>query len=249
MAKVELVDFTGAGRPDEKWHAAHMLLLTKDTRLELGAGGKAGLTAISAMSEEWKNASLRSMAETIPSSWEFVNVTFQLNGVSRACAQQITRTRTASYAMQSMRVVNGAELGVVNPFPIEDTFMRAAFDDAVKTIMIEYAQLIEYGAERQDARAILPLNTECALMASYNLRAFVDVVRARESLRTQGEYADIIRSMKAQLLAVWPWAAEFFVPRDQLAIEILERAVQEIGMTVGSGAGWQIAKAIDLLRK
>lgn len=249
MAKVELVDFTGAGRPDEKWHAADMLLLTKDTRLEVGSGGKAGLAAIAAMNEDYKTAMLKTMAETIPSSWEFVDVVFQVTGVSRACAQQITRTRTASYAMQSQRVVNGAELGVVNPFDENDTYMRSLFDDCARSTKECYALLVEKGAERQEARAILPMNTECSLMAKYNLRAFVDVVRARESLRTQGEYHEIIRDMKAELLGVWPWAAPFFVPRDQLAIEILERAVQEIGITVGSGPGWQVAKAIDLLRK
>lgn len=249
MAKVELIDFTGAGRPDEEWHAANILLLTKDTRLELGSGGKESLTRIAAMDDAYKHAALSAMAETIPSSWEFVNVTFQISGVSRACAQQITRTRTASYAMQSQRVIDGASLGVVNPFPEEDTFMRGLFDDCAKGAKVDYELLIEHGAARQDARAILPMNSECSLMVIYNLRAFVDVVKARESLRTQNEYHDIVRDMKTALLAVWPWAAPFFVPRDQLAIEILERAVKEIGLTVGSGPGWQVAKAIDMLRK
>ena len=249
MAKVELVDFTGAGRPDEKWHAANLLLLTKDTRLELGSGGAAGLRAIGVMSEDYKMAALKTMSETIPSSWEFIDVIFQLDGVSRACAQQITRTRTASYAMQSQRVIDASELGVVNPFPACDPYMNSLFEDCARSAKESYELLIEKGAQRQDARAILPMNTECSLLAKYNLRAFVDLVKARESLRTQGEYHAIVSAMKVAVLNVWPWAAPFFVPREQVAIEILERAVQEIGLTVGSGPGWAVAKAIDLIRK
>jgi len=250
MAKVELFEFTGAGRADEKWHAAHILLLTKDTRLELSEGtARERLAAIAKLSAAQKMSALQAMSETIPSSWEFVNVEFEITGVSRACAQQITRTRSAAYAMQSQRVVDGSALGIVNPFPDEDTYMQSLFNDCAASAKESYNILIEHGAKRQDARAILPINTESSMCAAYNFRAFVDVVRARESLRTQDEYHEIIRDMKRQLLEVWPWAEPFFVPREQLAIEILERAVQEIGLTVGSGPGWQVAKAIDLLRK
>jgi flavin-dependent thymidylate synthase len=250
MAKVELIDFTGRGRADEKWHAAHVLMLTKDTRLELGNGtARERLAVIASMSEEEKLEELTTMTQTIPSSWEFVDVTFQLSGVSRACAQQITRTRTASYAMQSQRVVDGSALGVVNPFPANEVHLSVLFDDCARSAKECYELLIENGAARQDARAILPMNAECSLMAKYNLRSFVDLVRARESLRTQGEYRDIIAQMKLEVVHAWPWAQSFFVPRDALVIELLESAVNNLGITVGSGVGWQIAKAIDLLRK
>jgi hypothetical protein len=59
----------------------------------------------------------------------------------------------------------------------------------------------------------------------------------------------IIAQMKAEVLAAWPWAEPFFVPRLHAAIELLETAAREVGVTTGSGPGWDIAKAIDLLRK
>jgi hypothetical protein len=95
---------------------------------------------------------------------------------------------------------------------------------------------------------LLPMNTQSNLVAKYNLRAFVDLVTARKSLRTQGEYAGIVRDMEFAVLAVWPWAAPFFLPKEDAAITMLERVADEIGVTVGSGPGWQIAKAVDLLR-
>ena len=36
--KVELIDYTGIGRADQQWHAADVMIFTKQTRLNLSAG-------------------------------------------------------------------------------------------------------------------------------------------------------------------------------------------------------------------
>ena len=59
----------------------------------------------------------------------------------------------------------------------------------------------------------------------------------------------IVRRMEAEVLLAWPWAAPFFQPRQAAAIAELEAVAREIGITTGSGPGWRLAKAIDLLRK
>lgn len=247
MAKVELLEYTGKGRPDQEWHAADVLIFTKSTRLQMDG---AGLEAIKVMPQEQKLQELAYMAGTIPSSWEFVELTFVIHGVSRAAAQQITRTRTASYAMQSQRVTDLSAACVVNPLDPEALpEEHAAYEASVETIMGEYRDAIAAGLEPQDARGLLPMNVECSLVAKYNLRSLVDLLRARSSLRAQGEYADIADQMKAAVLEVWPWAQAFFIHPLDHAIGLLEEVAQELGVTPGTGAGWQIAKAIDLLRK
>lgn len=243
--KVELFEYTGKGTANERWHAAHILLLTKNTRLSLDHGGMAEVVA---MSDEEKIAALTAMADTIPSSWEFVDVTFRLSGVSRAFAQQLTRTRQASYAMQSLRVVDGAGVKFVNPCDRDD-FLWPIFEELAKVSWQNYEKAIEFGAAREDARALLPLNTETATFVKYNLRAFTELVKSRESLRTQSEYYEVVKAMKQAVLDVWPWSAPFFRPREQAALEILEKVVEELGLEVGHGLGWRIAKAMDLLRK
>jgi uncharacterized membrane protein (UPF0127 family) len=55
--------------------------------------------------------------------------------------------------------------------------------------------------------------------------------------------------MEKKVIEVFPWAKEFFTSDQQIAIEMLEGIAKEIGIKVGDGAGWKIAKAIDLLRK
>lgn len=245
MANATLIDFTGKGRADERWHAAHTLIFTKSTRLTLDPG-------LFAEIQEWpearKQAELDYMATTIPSSWEFVDVTFLLSGVTRAAAQQITRTRHASYAMQSQRVLNVKDVAVLNT--IQDDVAARVYEAAAAEALTAYAALIDrHGVAPQDARGLLPMNATCNLVAKYNLRNFVELVRARESLRVQGEYAALVVQMKRAVLDAWPWAERFFVPPHAHAIALLEEAAKAVGITTGTGPGWQIAKAVDLLRR
>ena len=243
--KIELIDFTGIGREDQMWHAADVMIFTKQTRLNLSSGlmGKIKGWGITKKEEE-----LQYMAKTIKSSWEFVDVTFLLSGISRAVAQQVTRTRTASYAMQSMRVTNASELDVGEGKKLDERQLqlyRAAADSALQS----YKELVEAGVALEDARGILPLNTECNIVCKYNFRSATDLIKARKSLRAQGEYGEIVRRMESLILEVWPWATPFFESDTDVAVKMLEQVAQEIGITTGKGQGWEIAKAIDLIRK
>ena len=93
------------------------------------------------------------------------------------------------------------------------------------------------------------MNTQCNLVAKYNLRNLTDLVKARKSLRAQGEYNDVVVQMERCITEVWPWAKMFFVSDKQAAIETLESIAKRIGIITGKGDGWEIAKAIDLIRK
>jgi flavin-dependent thymidylate synthase len=220
------------------------MIFTKGTRLNMDADRFA---AIQAMSEQEKYDELAYMARTIPSSWEFVHFTFLISNVTRATAQQITRTRQASYAMQSQRVADLTGVEVTNPFyPHSDEWDE--FDEAKTRATNAYENLTAMGAEKEDARGILPMNSQCNLVASYNLRTLTELLSKRKSLRAQGEYREIARAMESAILGVFPWASPFFEDKHALAIQMLEAAAEEIGVTVGSGPGWQIAKAIDLIR-
>lgn len=242
--KVALIDYTGKGRADEMWHAAHLLMFTKATRLNMSPDL---LADIQSMSEHQKMEELRYMATTIPSSWEFASVTFLISGVSRAAAQQITRTRQASYAMQSQRVTDVSGARVMNPYK-PGTAAHQQFNSAVDASLAAYTDQLEDGCAPQDARGLLPMNIHTNLVARYNLRALVDLVTARKSMRTQGEYSLVVHAMEREVLAAWPWAQGFFDSKNQKALDILEQAADEAGIETGTGVGWKIAKAMDLLR-
>jgi flavin-dependent thymidylate synthase len=243
--KVELIDFTGIGRSDQMWHAADVMIFTKQTRLNLSSGL---MSQIKGWSISKKEEELQYMAKTIKSSWEFVDVTFLLSGISRAVAQQITRTRTASYAMQSMRVTNASELNVVEGKKLDERQLQM-YRTAVESSKQSYKELVEAGVALEDARGILPLNTECNIVCKYNFRSVTDLIKARKSLRAQGEYGEIVRKMESLILEVWPWATPFFESDKDIAVKMLETIANDMGITTGKGVGWEIAKAIDLIRK
>jgi len=152
--KVELIDFTGIGRSDQMWHAADVMIFTKQTRLNLSSGL---MSQIKGWGINKKEEELQYMAKTIKSSWEFVDVTFLLSGISRAVAQQITRTRTASYAMQSMRVTNASELNVVEGKKLDERQLEM-YRTAVESSKQSYKELVEAGVALEDARGILVIS-------------------------------------------------------------------------------------------
>lgn len=235
--KVTLISYTQ--------EADTLLLFTKATRLTLSPGL---LDEIRAKSPEEKLAELEYMSKTIKSSWEFCDTIFLIEGVTRAVAQQMTRTRQASYAMQSQRVTDARSIAVTNGL-LEGSAAWHDFESAVEASKRHYSSLVDAGVPLEDARGVLPMNTQCNLIAKYNLRTLTDLVKARKSLRAQGEYNEIVVQMERCVLEVWPWAAPFFKSDKQLAIETLEEVAKRIGITTGKGDGWEIAKAIDLIRK
>lgn len=226
-------------------NAAELLLFTKSTRLTLSPSL---MDEIMAWSPEKKRAELQYAAKTIKSSWEMLDLVFLIEGVSRATAQQITRTRNASYAMQSQRVTDVRSMGVHTP-KIDSISLREKYHVAVADSLANYSKLVDSGLPLEDARGVLPMNTTCNIVAKYNLRAFTDLAKARASLRAQGEYSEIVRDMRALVIAQWPWSETFFSSEHDLAIGMLETVAKELGVTTGKGAGWEIAKAVDLLRK
>jgi flavin-dependent thymidylate synthase len=240
--KVSLVDATGfnfSGKEGPARYAAALLAFTKNTRLQMSPGGLA----------DWKvkpydelMAELDYMVNTIPSSWEFVDLTFSIENVTRACAQQITRTRTGSYAMQSQRVTDVSSMGFRVPPNAKVPSNYRTTDGLLKDL---YREFLAEGEEPEDARAILPMNIQCNLIAKYNLRTWVELVLARQSLRAQDEYREVVKQMVDAVREVYPWIDKFLVPKHDKAIKIIE----EIAQTLGTEQKRALAKAADLIRK
>lgn len=235
---VSTLYYTGM-ESDDPLYAARLLVFTKSTRLQMTPDG---FGTILAMNESGIRSHLDYMAKTIPSSWEFVDFTFMIQNVSRACAQQITRTRTASFAMQSQRVTEMKGVTWHVPASVKG---EPSYTHMMEQALDNYAFLVEKGESLEDARGVLPINVHCNLVAKYNLRSLVDLLRARDSMRVQGEYQSVARQMKEQVLAAWPWSAPFFEPNDKKAIEIIE----EVAAQLTSEHRTALAKAADLIKK
>jgi len=193
--KVELINYTQ--------DALTLLLRSKNTRLSYKDDP-------ATWSDERRQEHLEYMRDTIKSSWEMVDYVFQIEGVTRAFTHQLVRTRTGSYAQQAMRVVDARRQPVERPPSIADNDLWLRIWEAGEaTALGAYADLMDHGAPAQDARGILPTHITTSIMAKFNLRTLHEMAKLRLCTRTQGEYQDVFRAMRAAVVEVHPWAEEF----------------------------------------
>lgn len=227
--------------------AAELLIFTKSTRLTLSPGL---LDEIRGWPEERKAAELDYIANTIPSSWEFVDYVFLIEGVSRAFTHQFVRTRTGSYAQQTMRVLDMGDYDYVETERIAaDPAARAIVAEANAAIRAAYRRLTsEIGVPAEDARGILPTNIATNIVAKFNLRTLADLAASRSGGRTQAEYRAVMRAMIEAVLAVHPWAERFLLPRgrDYFA-EIEAFAEREFGGDLRKKG--ELLKIVDKMRR
>lgn len=226
--------------------AKELLIFTKSTRLTMSPGL---MDEIRAWPEEKKLAELEYMANTIPSSWEFVDYVFMIEGVSRAFTHQFVRSRQGSYAQQTMRVLNMGEYDYVHTDRVRnDVRARGLVDIINENIRLTYNELIKLGLPAEDARGILPTNISTNIVAKFNLRAFTDLAKSRTGGRTQNEYQKVMNAMVDEVLKVHPWAEKFLFQqgRDYFA-EIEAFAEREYGGDLLKKG--QLLKIVDKMRK
>lgn len=253
--KVEIVSATEI----DPIRAAALLIFTKHTRLQMDGSGLQSIIDKCEADPAWMHSELEYMAKTIRSSWEFLDVTFAITNVSRACAQQITRTRFTpidgdlfgSYAMQSQRVTDMKSSSWHVPDGIaKDEAVGDHYASMMEEAMSNYRFLTQtLNVKLEDARGVLPVNLHCNLVAKYNLRMLVDLIHARSSYRAQGEFNQIAAEMRQELINMWPWAEIFLRPRNQIAKELISELRLEIAEQQQGFAPVDYHKLMTLLAK
>lgn len=247
--KVTLIEYSGSGWPDPADRAATVMIFTKQTRLEMHPGL---LGEIASWSKEKKLEELAYMANTIPSSHEFCDYTFLIEGVTRAFTHQLVRSRQWSFAQQTMRVlrVAGWEYGT-GPTINDDVGRKGLYDDEMARISETYDQLLAAGASIEDARGILPTNILTNIVGKCNMRTFAETIHKRSSPRTQDEYRQVIDAMKAEVLRVHPWMSLFLERTVDKAIEDLQKeidAVPKDDIIMTKEWGTRMTKLLDQIR-
>lgn len=225
--------------------AENLLLFTKSTRLNLSPGL---MDEIRNWPLSRKLEELEYMANTIPSSWEFVDYTFLVEGVSRAYTHQQVRTRAASYAQQTMRVLNMGDFDYIYTDAIAASpYAKEIVDQVLNGIKVAYHDLLSAGYAPEDARGILPTNISTNIICKFNLRTFSDMAKSRTGGRTQGEYQRVINAMVDEVLAVHPWAEKFLFNHERDYFnEIEEYAKRKFPDLKERG---ELLKIIDHMRK
>lgn len=235
--KVTLIDYNN--------NAIDKLLFTKSTRLQMRPDL---LKHISELPFDEKIKELEYMANTIRSSWEFLDYTFLIEGVSRAFTHQFVRNRNGSYAQQTMRIldVSGFDY-VTGPSIANNPELKIKYDAMMTLINEQYQELIASGAKIEDARGILPTNICTNICVKYNLRTMADLIASRSSPRTQGEFREVMDAMYNEMIKVHPWVELFLKDIKFDAIRTIERAI--IDGYEGSEEYLPLIKALDVIRK
>jgi flavin-dependent thymidylate synthase len=244
--KVTLLEYTGSPDPER---AIDLLIFTKNTRLQMSPGM---LNDIASWPTRKKLDELEYMANSVPSSWEFVNYAFLIEGVSRGFTHQFVRSRHASFAQQSMRVTDVSSgpgweylTGPTISQRDEDDVKASIYRETMGDIADAYKELVAAGAAIEDARGILPTNILTNIVMGCNMRTFVELVRKRSSPRTQGEYRDVLEAMKVAVREVHPWIDLFVNRTADAAMHDLD---DEINGIEDNAKRLRMLKLVDMCR-
>lgn len=245
--KVTLIDYTGANhkRPDR--YAAAQIIFAKSTRLEMQPNL---FNEILNWSDERMEKELEYIANTIPSSWEFVHYNFLITGVTRAFTHQFVRTRTASFAQQTMRVLNVSDGPgwdyYTGPSIHYGSKANDIYDSMMSDIDDAYKALINNGVKVEDARGVLPTNIKTNILVSMNMRTLVEMIRKRSSPRTQGEYRDVLEQIKEVTFSVHPWLRMFVERTFDKAAQELDAEIQRLDIPAEQRT--HLMKLVDQMR-
>lgn len=142
-----------------------------------------------------------------------LTLTYAIDGISRSCAQQLTR-HTAGFAfeMQSQRYAKIDPASVVVPPSVAGYGeWLPTFEAAVEDASQAFSSLVEMGVPREDARYLLPLAAQTNLTMTVNANALINLCEARLCIRAQHE----IRRLVAQIRAVTgkrvPWLKKHLI--------------------------------------
>lgn len=245
--KVTLFDYTGAGSLDPASYAAAILIFTKSTRLEMNP---MLLRAAKEMTYDNKIQQLKEMANTNPGSWEFIDLAFLVEDATRAYTHQQVRTRHASYAQQTLRVLDVSE-GYgweysTGPSIEANKIAKKAYDETMTAIDLTYKLMIAHGVKVEDARGILPTNILTNLCIKIDMRNFINLARKRQSMRVQDEFRRIVDLMIIEVEKVYPWFYLFYKNDQMKAFNDLSIIVQESKLTADEKTA--IYKKLDIIK-
>ena len=222
--QVNLIDYTGYGTINPSRRAANLLIFTKSTRLQMNPSL---MSDIESWDEDKIETELKYMADSIPSSWEFVSLTFLIEDVTRAFTHQLVRTRTASFAQQTMRVLDVSQGSGWKYGAGPTTENNKTYIETMKIIADSYKQMIAEGVNKEDARGILPTNILTNIVMKIDMRNFISMAHKRTSFRVQSEYRKIIGLMLIEVSKVYKWFYIFYRVNSAQAQTELSRMIQD----------------------
>jgi hypothetical protein len=98
---------------------------------------------------------------------------------------------------------------VIGPSIIDDPNLADNYVDMMSDISTMYKTLVDAGANKQDARGVLPTNIATNIVMKANLRSLHDMALKRLCVKAQGEAQDVFRAMIDEVVKVHPYFKDF----------------------------------------
>lgn len=129
------------------------------------------------------------------SVFEHIYFTFRIDGISRACAQQLLRHRHSSPTMRSQRYCSEDGFNYVYPESIRKIDTYGDYHALMNTIGKHYKRLVDLGVPKEDARFVLPNACDTVLVTSFNLRQLIHICNERLCSKAQWEIRQLVQEM------------------------------------------------------
>lgn len=130
---------------------------------------------------------------------EFADVTFKIEGISRACLAQLTRHRMASYCVESQRYnkynFDGEDWYVVPSYIQESENLLNRYQTSMTYAALQYKAMLDDGVKAEDARFVLPEATKTNLHMKINARALFNFFEQRRNPHAQWEIHNLADEM------------------------------------------------------
>lgn len=136
----------------------------------------------------------------------FGHVVFKVEGISRVCLAQITRSKHLDYLVRSSRYCDESDAEFIRPegFDRLDIQARSAIDNHEQYSRYLYKALRESGMSKQDARFWLPQAQATELYVAGNYQAWKDFIKLRNTKHAQREVRDVAAEIERQLQGIAP---------------------------------------------
>ena len=147
----------------------------------------------------------------LPNTLESAVLTFSVNGVSRASTHQLVRTRVgAGFGQQNGSNTNWSDFNFRMPESWQNLEgqQRAYIFGVMDHLNEMYKEAIEHGIPFQDARYMLPMGLQTALVGSYNLLSLKGTLQRRLCNRMLWETNHIARAMADLTVQELPWVGK-----------------------------------------
>ncbi len=133
----------------------------------------------------------------------FAHAVIKVEDISIPCQNQMVRSKHLDFLVESKRYVDASNRGFVYPTDVPDE-AYTLIDESIAMAEDTYRELLAMGVSKEDARAVLPMNTMTSMYIAGNLQAWMDMLKLRVSKHAQQEIRNVAIKCWEKLIEVYP---------------------------------------------